>query len=75
MVTAHSVNSKTSQPTNEAQLNFVSLRSELDDEVTWELSRVEMNVPIQDALDSSQVTGGGCAPRKEIIKDGPPRRP
>ena len=26
--------------------------------------------PIRDVLNSSQVTGGGCAPRKEITKDG-----
>jgi len=41
---------------NEAQLNCVSLRSRLDGEVTWGLSRVQEERPLRGARDSPPVT-------------------
>jgi hypothetical protein len=65
---------KTAQPRNEAQLNCVSLRSEIDDEVTRELSRkVEMNVPSGTPLTTPKSPAEGSASQESYGR--PPRRP
>jgi hypothetical protein len=51
---------ETPQLRNEAQLNCVSLRSALDDEVTWGVVKGQMNVPPTGTpLTAPQVTTGG----------------
>ncbi len=68
-----SVNQRKRKPNplrNEAALIRVSLRSQLEHEVTWELSRVQMNVPYGTPLTAPHITTGGLCRWKAINKEG-----
>ncbi len=60
--------SETTPLRNEAQLNCVSLRSEVDDEVTCGVSRVKMNAPSGAPLTAPQVTWAYAARKKTSIR-------
>jgi hypothetical protein len=61
---------KTESLRNEAALNCVSLRSQLEHEVMWGLSRIQMNVPYGTPLVPTSPPEEGYADGKQLTKVG-----